>query len=127
MGIILLVTDSQTGLRKVTGFLSSYPQGPPNHHSTFLDLYILFFMSFSFSSTWRRRGRGRAWLLHSSNQRAHFRDASRGWHMNQQRVPSTPPRSRWLHITGAEGGSYAKDFPGWRHMPHSRPRGNTLW
>lgn len=51
MGIILLVTDSQTGLRKVTGFLSSYPQGPPNHHSTFLDLYILFFMSFSFSST----------------------------------------------------------------------------
>lgn len=36
--------------------------------------------------------------------------------MNQQRVPSTPPRSRWLHITGAEGGSYAKDFPGWRHI-----------
>lgn len=67
-------------------------------------------------------GEGGPDLLHSSNQRAHFRDASRGWHMNQQRVPCTPPRSRWLRVTGGEGGSSAEDLPGWKHTPYFGPR-----
>lgn len=71
-----------------------------------------FIMSLSLSSTWRRCGRGRAWLLHTSSRRAHFRDASREWHMNQQCVPCTPPQSRWLHIPEAEGGSYTDNFLG---------------
>lgn len=46
--------------------------------------------------------------------------------MNQQHVPCSPPQSRWLHITGAEGSSYADNFPGWRHVPcHTLDQGGT--
>lgn len=63
LGFIFLVTDSKPGFKKVTGFLSSCLQGPPNHHSMFLDLYALFLTSLSLSSTRRRRGRGSACLF----------------------------------------------------------------
>lgn len=44
--------------------LPSCPQGPPNHRSTFLDLYTFFLMSLSLSSTWKRHGRERLVASH---------------------------------------------------------------
>lgn len=122
IGVILLVPDSKTRLKKVTGFLSSCPQAtqPSFHVSGSLHTFL---MTLSLSKPWRECGKERSQKLHSSSQRAHFGDASKGWHMNQLHIPCTLPQPRWLHIAGAEGSTHADDILA-EDTSHFQPRGN---
>lgn len=88
----------------------------------FLDPYTLLLPSPSLSRSlevWERKGLAASQPQPEGPLWSH----QQGWHMNQQRVPCTPPRPRWLHIPKQRAAPTQTTSPA-EDTPRFRPRGN---